>query len=96
VREGQQPLAGRHLIQQAPLGIGAQLGDQRAGRQCRVHHGLRRQPTPNLDEHQHDFDLATGIGIDAKAQNPDVGQPAPHLAAPAELGVDDLVAGLRS
>ena len=88
-------LAGRDIVQKLFLLIGAQFGDQRAGRQRGVQDRLGGQPAPNLGEHGHDLDLARLIRIEAQAENAGVGELAPDLAAPAQIRADDLDAALR-
>jgi hypothetical protein len=60
-----------------------------------VYDRFGRQPSPDLVEHHHDLDLSGLVRIEAEAENPGVGQLTPDLAAPAEIGADDLVAALR-
>ena len=86
MREGQQPLTRGDLVQQFLLRVAAQFGDQRTGRQRGVHDGFGRQPAADFGEHRHDLELPGLLGVEPEAQDPDVGELAPHLAAPAEIG----------
>ena len=92
--ERQQPLTLGDFVEQFLLRVVADLGDDRAGPQRRVHDGFGRQPAPDFGEHRHHFDLPGLVGVESESENPDLGQLRPHLAAPAQVGVDDLVAAL--
>ncbi len=94
MREGQQQPALGYLVEELLLLVGALLGDDRAGRQGRVQHRLRRQPATDLGEHQHDFELPGLQGVEAQPEDAGLGQLPPHLAAPTQVGLDDLIAPL--
>ena len=59
---------------------------------CTTGSGASRRPT-SVSTH-HDLDLARLVGVESQAENPGVGELSPHLAAPAQVGGDDLVAAL--
>ena len=84
-------LARRHVIEDLLLLVGAQLGDQTAGDQRRLRQRLRRQPPADLGHHHHDLDLTCLVGIESKAKQAHLRELLPHLAAPAEFTVGDLV-----
>ncbi len=90
VCESQQPLTFGDLAEQFLLGVGADLGDDRAGPQRGVHDGFGCQPATDFGEHRDHFDLPGLVGVESESQNPGFGQLCPHLAAPAQLGVDGL------
>ena len=92
--EREQLLTRCDVVQQLLLRVAAKLGDQRTGRQCGVHDGLRCQPPPNLGEHHHDLDLARLVRVEAEAEDSGVGELTPDIAAPTEIGGNDFVASL--
>ena len=94
MRERQQPLTFGDLVEQFLLGVVADLGDDRARSQRRMHDGFGRQPAADFGEYGHHFELAGLIGVESQSENAGFGQLRPHLFAPAQLGADDLVAAL--
>jgi hypothetical protein len=88
-------LAGRDVVELFFLGVGAQLGDQRTRSECSVQDRFGGQPAPGLGQHDHDLDLARFVRVEPEAENAGVGELAPDLAAPAQIGADHLVAALR-
>ncbi len=93
--EREQPLTGGHVVEQRALRVGAEFGDHATRNQRRRRDRLGGQPAADLGHHNHDLDRAGFLGIEAQAQDADLGQLPPHVAAPAESRiercVDDLI-----
>nr|CRL74276.1 hypothetical protein CPGR_03082 [Mycolicibacterium malmesburyense] len=95
MREGQQRLTGRHGVEDLLLLVAAQLGDQAAGDESGLRDGFGREAPADLGQHDHHLDLARLGGVEPEAEDADLGELAPHLAAPARFGfgADALAAG---
>ncbi|GLE50502.1 hypothetical protein ATCCBAA256_00960 [Mycobacterium montefiorense] len=88
-------MAGRDVVQLFFLRVGAQLRDQRTRSKRRMQDRFGSQPAPGLGQHDHDLELARLVRVEAQAQDPGVGELTPNLAAPTEVGADDLDAAFR-
>ena len=92
VGQGEQLLPAGHLVEQRALLGAAEFGDHTARDERGRGHRLGCQPPADLGHHDHDLDLAGLLGLETQSQDADFGQLTPHVAAPAQLGFDDLVA----
>ena len=92
--EPEQHPPGGHVVEKRPLLGATPFRDEAAGRQRRENDGLGRKSPPDLSHHHRDLDLSAGVLVEAEPEDPDLGQLVPHLAAPAQFGVGDLVAAL--
>ena len=89
VGEGEQPLARGHLVEKRRAAAAVPtLGDQRTRAQRGVQHRFRRQPAADLGQHHLHLDLTAGVLVETESEDADLGELLPHVAAPAEFGVD--------
>ena len=91
VREREQDLTGRDVVEDGLLLVGAQFGDQAPGDQRGVGDGFRRQALACLGQDHHVLDRTGFLGVEPEAEEADLGELVPDLAAPAEVALGHLV-----